>query len=424
MSDARPRRQGRVRIRTQESPASRNSGGSRTSDGVLFDPLSPSFLLDPYQVYTKLRQEDPVHRHEELGLWVISRYENCRYVLQEDGLFAADPRRPRGDGLPGPEEAGTLAAEDRAPVRELLTHAFRTQDLGQLAADVREFTRERLAWLHSEGREEADFVSALAVPVASYAAGALFGGGLARWDGYLDACADAVRGMTAGATPEETDAGLRARALLGQMLRTEYRYAHGGSDRRGGLLRYLRLHEAEHSVGAEALTGSLGALLFAALNSGRRLLGNTLNALVRTPGALRGFAGLSGAGTAVALDELMRYDSPFQAQDRTVTAATTLGGRRLAAGDRVRVLLGSAHRDPEAFPHPDRLDLSRSPNPHFAFGVGPHSCLGVPLALLEARVLLTEFATAHPDSTPVGDGTREPHPTLRGFTALPVTLPH
>ncbi|MBZ4323274.1 cytochrome P450 [Streptomyces huiliensis] len=353
---------------------------------------------------------------------MISRYEDCLAVLRDDALFTADPRRLRDAGPLAPERAGTLAPEDRAPVRELLTDAFRAQDFGQLAADVRMFTRRLLTAPERRAETETDFVAAFAIPVASYAAGALFGGGLARRDGFLGTCRDAVRGMTAGATPEQTEAGLRARALLGQMLRAEYRYAHGGSDRRGGVLRYLRLHEAERAVAFEALAGSLCALLFAALNSGQRLLGNALNALVRTPGALRRLAAPDGPPAATALDELVRYDSPFQAQDRAVTAPTTLGGRRLAAGDRVRVLLGSAHRDPEVFPDPDRLDLSRTPNPHFAFGLGPHSCLGVPLALLEARVLLTELAAAHPDTTPTAEPTHEPHPTLRGFLSLPVAL--
>lgn len=420
MSEPEPRHPGTGRMCTRESPVPGNCAGSPAPDGALFDPLSPAFLQDPYQVYTKLRQEDPVHRHPETGLWVISRYEDCLAVLRDDALFTADPRRLRDAGALVPERSGTLAPEDRAPVRELLTDAFRAQDFGQLAADVREFTRHLLT--AREGRTETQFVADLAVPVASYAAGALFGGGLARRDGFLDTCRDAARGMTAGATPEEAEAGLRARALLGQMLRAEYRYAHGGSDRRGGVLRYLRLHEAERAVALEALTGALCALLFAALNSGPRLLGNALNALVRTPGSLPRLATVNGPRLTAALDELIRYDSPFQAQDRAVTSATTLGGRRLAAGDRVRVLLGSAHRDPEVFPHPDLLDLSRTPNPHFAFGLGPHACLGVPLALLEARVLLTEFAAAHPDATPARPGLREPHPTLRGFLTLPVAV--
>ncbi|MGK5642339.1 cytochrome P450, partial [Streptomyces sp. URMC 126] len=340
---------------------------------------------------------------------MISRYDDCLRVLRDSRLFTADLGRLRDARHPaslGPEQTGTLAPEDRQPVRELLTEAFRAQDLGRLAADVRAFTRGLLAGL--EGRRTADFVTDIAVPVTAYAGGALFCGGLAARDGFLDACRDAIRGMTAGAGPDETAAGLRARALLARMLRAEYRYAHDATDRAGGILRSLRLHAPAHTVAPEALIAALSALLFAALNSGLRLLGNALNALIRHPGALRRFAGLTGPMTSVALDELIRFDSPFQAQDRAVTAPAVLGGRRLAPGDRVRVLLGSAHRDPEVFPHPDRLDLSRRPNPHFAFGVGPHSCLGSPLALLQTRTLLTEFANTYPDCAPTTPGLREP----------------
>lgn len=150
--------------------------------------------------------------------------------------------------------------------------------------------------------------------------------------------------------------------------------------------------------------------------------GNALYTLVRFPGALGKFGDFPPEARQVALNELLRFDTPFQAQERAVTVAMTLRGRRIAVGDRVVVLFGAAHRDPEKFSDPDRLDLSRSPNPHFGFGRGTHSCLGARWALIQARVLLTEFATHYPHSTLAGQAIREANPTLRGLVTLPVTL--
>jgi cytochrome P450 len=83
---------------------------------------------------------------------------------------------------------------------------------------------------------------------------------------------------------------------------------------------------------------------------------------------------------------MLRYDSPFHYMLRTATEAVDLGGARINAGDPVYLVLAAANRDPKPFPDPDRFDITRSPNKHIAFGMGPHFCLGAPLARLEAHV--------------------------------------
>jgi cytochrome P450 len=111
----------------------------------------------------------------------------------------------------------------------------------------------------------------------------------------------------------------------------------------------------------------------------------------------------------VAIEELLRWVSPVMQFTRRATKDTEIGGRSIAAGERVVLVYPSANRDERAFDDPDRLDLTRSPNDHVAFGAGgPHFCLGANLARFEARVmfeaLLTRFegleVTAPVDSLP------------------------
>lgn len=83
------------------------------------------------------------------------------------------------------------------------------------------------------------------------------------------------------------------------------------------------------------------------------------------------------------LDEFLRYESPVKMIARTVTREVTIGGRQLGAGDMVAVMLPSANRDDAMFEHPDELDLARRNNPHLAFGLGVHRCIGSNLARLE-----------------------------------------
>jgi len=117
------------------------------------------------------------------------------------------------------------------------------------------------------------------------------------------------------------------------------------------------------------------------------LLSNGLLALLRHPAQLQRLR-TDPQQIATAVEELLRYDSPIQHQTRSAAEDLEIAGTPVKKDDRVIALLGSANRDPATFPEPDRLDLGRDPNPHLAFGFGPHYCLGAPLARLEAQIAI------------------------------------
>jgi len=85
-----------------------------------------------------------------------------------------------------------------------------------------------------------------------------------------------------------------------------------------------------------------------------------------------------------AIEEMLRMEPSFLRTPRRVKAALDWGGVRLERDQMVSVLNGAANRDPAVFAEPDRFDIRRSPNKHLSFGQGPHTCLGAPLARLEA----------------------------------------
>jgi cytochrome P450 len=124
----------------------------------------------------------------------------------------------------------------------------------------------------------------------------------------------------------------------------------------------------------------------------------------------------------VAVEELLRYVSPVMQFRRTATADTVLGDQRIRAGDKVVVWYGAANRDPEVFPDPHGLDLQREPNPHVAFGVGPHFCLGAHLGRLEIVVMLRELLERVPDLTVAGPVTGVASNFINGISRLPVRL--
>ncbi len=122
-----------------------------------------------------------------------------------------------------------------------------------------------------------------------------------------------------------------------------------------------------------------------------------------------------------AVDELMRYVSPVQQFRRTATRDTVLGDQHVRAGDKVVIWFGAANRDPAVFADPHRLDLRRTPNPHVAFGVGPHFCLGAHLARLEAAEMLRALLVHAPEMT-AGEPTRVASNFINGVAHLPVSV--
>jgi cytochrome P450 len=125
-----------------------------------------------------------------------------------------------------------------------------------------------------------------------------------------------------------------------------------------------------------------------------------------------------------AIEEFLRWVCPVVAQARTATRDVELGGQPLRAGDRMLMMFRSANHDPDVFADPETIDLTRWPNPHFAFGSGIHRCLGSNLARSEIEVLLKEVLTTIPDFKVDRAAAKEsPHRgSVNGWLSMPITF--
>ena len=123
------------------------------------------------------------------------------------------------------------------------------------------------------------------------------------------------------------------------------------------------------------------------------------------------------------MEELLRYDGPVQRTARIPSAAATIDGRTIEAGEMVMPFIGAADRDPAQFPDPDRLDLTRADNRHIAFGWGIHFCLGAPLARLEGQIAINTLVQRFPKLALATDRPEYRQSlTLRGLKSLPVAF--
>jgi cholest-4-en-3-one 26-monooxygenase len=123
-----------------------------------------------------------------------------------------------------------------------------------------------------------------------------------------------------------------------------------------------------------------------------------------------------------AIEEMLRWVSPVMQFRRTATRDTTIGDREIRKGDKVVVYYGAANRDPEIFENPEVFDITRKPNPHLAFGVGTHFCMGSHIARLEMRVTLEEFLRRYPNPRLAGPPVRQQSNFISGIKRLPLHL--
>jgi cytochrome P450 len=266
--------------------------------------------------------------------------------------------------------------------------------------------------------EEIDVVAAITSPLPVRVIARMMGVPVERapdFRRWSNALADIQAGPVA---PERITAIMELRAYFADEVAK--RRAAPGDDL---ITAMTRVSETSESLSDDQIVAFCILLMAAGNETTTNLLGNLLNRLARDPSgwtALRANPGLIES----AIEESLRVDSPAQMVIRRATADVDVSGRRIAAGEIVMVYLASANRDPAKWADPEHFELNRIRERHVAFGHGVHSCIGAPLARLEAKAAMTalvaRFATI---AAGAERGQRLPSGGLLfGFRSLPVVF--
>ena len=382
-----------------------------TGPDPYFNPLDPGVIEDPYPAYARLRAQRPVYWHEGMGLWLISGYRDCAAVTADHVRFASDYRRAGVAEDPNALSLQTLDPPGQSAVRRLLVAAVKSLDPAQLDATARASASAVLADAGAKGA--ADFASDVAMPFALASAATAFGidPGMGEHLGDVRKVTDS---FTPALRPELVQPGSDARRRLSRVLAAAY---DAGADT--GIVGYLRGSTSPATIPRDLLINSLRVTLMSIVNSTGRFFSLGLRALL-AHSSLRDFGEARSPGRAA--HELVRFDTSFQVQERICVTAATIGGTRIAQGERVALLYGSANRDESVFAEPDRLMLGRSPNPHLGFGRGTHSCLGSPIAISLSAALFGTMAENYPRTELAGRVVMEENPASRGIRSMPVRL--
>jgi cytochrome P450 len=394
----------------------------------LYHLLDPQVLANPYPLYQRLRTEDPVHWDHYLHAWVVTRYADVVHVFQR---FSAD-RTPTPERLAamGMEQLGPIAQvmvrqmlfldppqHDR--VRRLAAIAFTPRRVEVLRSHIQDITDSLIDAAAARG--EMEVMEDLANPLPAIVTAEMLGVPTSDHVKLKNWSQDFAEML--GNFQHNPDRAARVLRSLGEMT-AYFRDAvrQQPTSPTEGLVNALATAEVngdrltEDEVVANVIVTMVGGQ-----ETTTNLIGNGLLTLLRHPDEMEWLRDNLSSAVPAAVEELLRYESPSQHTARLAPADVELDGHLIKQRQAVIAVMGAANRDPERFPDPDRLDLTREDNRHVAFGWAGHFCFGAPLARIEGQIAFSTLLRRFPRlrlATP--EVTWRPNLGLRGLTRLPV----
>jgi cytochrome P450 len=381
---------------------------------------SPDFYAgDPYPAYRELRATAPVCWNDVTKFWALLKYEDIRFVSSNPALFSSTEGITIPDpAMPSPVQPGGLIFTDpprHRQMRKLINAGFTRRRVAVLEPKIREIVRGILDGIEPGSVHE--FAEEIAAPLPTRMIAELIGAPPDDWEQFR-AWSDAATGS---ADPEIELDPLVASGQLFEYFQKLIAARRG--EPRDDLLSVLAGAEIDGiRLTDEDLLNFAFLLLVAGNETTRNLIALGTCALIAHPDQCRLLVADPGLIPA-AVEEMLRWNSPVVHMARTATADIEIRGRRIAKGDVVVMLYGSANRDEDIFgADSEEFKVTRHPNPHIAFGCGEHSCVGAQLARLEASVLFDELLRRFPRLELAGDVDRMRATMVPGVKRMPVRL--
>lgn len=399
----------------------------RMQTGVALNPFDRKFRLNPYPALRAIQERDPVHWSEIARGWFITRYDDV-YELLRDPRISADRTPATVDAVWRRDsevqkwlEHSLLGLDppDHTRLRNLVNRAFTPRVVERMRPHIEAVADELLDEAEQRGRMDAitDFAQPLPIRVIAELLGAPREDHQ-RFADWSAAMAGALDIAFYKSTIEAADrAVIEMREYFAPLLEERRR-----EPQEDLLTALVQAEEAGDKLTEEELYSFCIILLAAGHETSTNMIGNGLFTLLKNRGELdRLIADPGLAETAV--EELLRFDPPPQATTRRARESFELRGKRIREGDVLVLSFAAANRDPERFDDPDRLDLGRKDNRHLTFGMGPHFCIGAPLARMEGQIAFTRLFERFPGlkGEPGNPPKRRNTGTVRAMGRLPVT---
>jgi cholest-4-en-3-one 26-monooxygenase len=375
------------------------------------------YARQPYDDWAWMREHAPVHWDAKNELWALTRYADVLAAEKDPTTFSSRRApRPHGDHLP---MMISMDDPEHGRRRKLVSRGFTPRRVRDHESTIRRICTEIIDRVAPRG--QCDFVWDIAAPLPLLLIADLLGFPSSSYDDLLRWSDDLIRATTVDPAPDVAHAGMNA------MLEFREFQLAVIADRRvaphDDLVSILCEAEIDgERLDDESIISETLLILIGGDETSRHVMTDGMLTLLDHPDQLEILRADPGA-IEVGVEELLRWVSPIKNMARTVTRDVELHGETLHEGDQVILMYPSANRDANVFDYPDRLDVRRDPNPHVAFGFGPHFCLGASLARLELRVMFSELLRRLPDLHLAGDPLpRRSSNFISGPEAMPVAF--
>ena len=364
---------------------------------LAYDPADSAVRRNPFPLYARLQDDDPVHWSPALKAWVLTRYDDVRQMLLTDAMspdrlrpFYAQLQCERRDTLAEVMRYMSLWMVFRDPpehtrLRRLVGTVFNLKALEALDGPVTRVVDHLLDQLPTG--VPVDWAQQVAAPLPAYVIMDMLAIPYSDFPELKEA-SDELRAFIGGARADgdRYATARRGAERLASFFRDliAQRRAAPGDD---FVSRMIAARDDEGRLSEDELVATCMLVLFAGHETTTHLLGNAVNALLDHPDQLQRLQDRPEDPALItsAVEEFLRYDGPSNALARVVKVEHQIDGKTLRVGDRVFGFANAANRDPRAFTDPQGLDLGRTPNRHLTFGFGTHFCMGAPLARLEGQ---------------------------------------
>lgn len=391
----------------------------------LIDPPA-GFVDDPYPWYAQLRRQSPIHRLGERSFF-LSRYDDV-LAAYRDPRTSSDKHAeftPKFGDSPLLEHHTTSLVFNDPPlhtrVRRLIMGALNQRAIKKMEQGLIQLIDELLDDI--ENQSSVDMISDFAARIPIEVIGNLLNVPRDERAPLRDWSLAILSALEPIPKPQVLQTGNQAVIEFTDYLKilVSDRRQSPGDPAVDVLTRLIQGEKDGEKLTESELLHNCIFLLNAGHETTTNLIGNGLHALISHRDQLERLAAEPALADS-AVEELLRFESPLQLNNRLTTESMTIGEKTIPAGTFLTLGVGAANRDPDHFDRAEHLDIGRSPNNHLAFGQGRHACSGMNVARLEGRIAFAAVARRFPSIDLSGTPERDPRIRFRGFRHLPVVI--